>query len=163
MPIRVDSEILARQRFVEKLRSDAETYQQLVDLNQPQVEAIVSQLQHVIDASSTQTNRAFPNMRKAVWDRARERSDEDLADITPHDLRHMCASLMRAADADVKAIQQQLGHRNATVTLNTYTHLFEGDLAEVMDRLNAHSATESRPERILGDIVDLPKRSQNPR
>ncbi len=105
----------------------------------------------------------YPNMRKAVWDRAREQSDEDLADITPHDLRHTCASLMRAAGADVKAIQQQLGHRNATVTLNTYTHLFEGDLAEVMDRLDAHSATESRPERVLGDVVDLPQRSQNPR
>lgn len=83
----------------------------------------------------------YPNMRKAVWDHARQRSDEDLADITPHHLRHTCASLMRAAGADVKAIQQQLGHRNATVTLNTYTHLFEGDLAGVMDRLNAHSAT----------------------
>ena len=92
----------------------------------------------------------YQNMRKTVWDRARERSDEDLADVTPHDLRHTCASLMRAAGADVKAIQQQLGHRNATVTLNTYTHLFEGDLAAVMDRLDAHAATESRPERVLG-------------
>ena len=63
----------------------------------------------------------------------------------------------------MKAIQQQLGHRNATVTLNTYTHLFEGDLTEVMDRLDAHSATESRPERVLGDVIDLPQRSQNPR
>ena len=99
-------------------------------------------------------------MRKDVWDRARKLSDEDLADITPHDLRHTCASLMRAAGADVKAIQQQLGHRNATVTLNTYTHLFEGDLAAVMDRLDAHAATESRPERVLADVVDLPQQDQ---
>jgi integrase len=70
---------------------------------------------------------------------------------------------MRAAGADVKAIQQQLGHRNASVTLNTYTHLFEGDLAEVMERLDTHSAIKSRPERVLGNIVDLPQRSQNPR
>jgi len=55
----------------------------------------------------------YPNMRKAVWDRARDQAGGDLADITPHDLRHTCASLMRAAGADVKAIQQQLGHRNA--------------------------------------------------
>ena len=65
---------------------------------------------------------------------------------------------MRAAGADVTAIQQQLGHRNATVTLNTYTHLFEGDLSEVMDRLEVHSATEPRPERVLGDVVDLTDR-----
>jgi hypothetical protein len=69
---------------------------------------------------------------------------------------------MRAAGADVKSIQQQLGHRNATVTLNTYTHLFEGDLSEVMDRLEVHSATESRPERVLGVVVPLPRRGQNP-
>ncbi len=105
----------------------------------------------------------YPNMRKAVWDGARERAGEDLAEITPHDLRHTCASLMRAAGADVKAIQQQLGHRNPSVTLNTYTHLFEGDLTEVMDRLDTHSATGSRPERVLGDIIDLPHRNQNPR
>ena len=69
---------------------------------------------------------------------------------------------MRAAGADVRSIQQQLGHRNATVTLNTYTHLFEGDLSEVMDRLEVHSAT-ARPERVLGAVVPLPRRRQNPR
>jgi hypothetical protein len=55
---------------------------------------------------------------------------------------------MRAAGADVKAIQQQLGHQTATVTLNTYTHLFEGDLDDIMDRLDAYSATKSCPERV---------------
>jgi len=92
----------------------------------------------------------YSNTRSAVWDGARVRAGQDIADVTPHDLRHTCASLMRAAGADVKAIQQQLGHRNATVTLNTYTHLFEGDLSEVMDRLEVHSATGSRSERVLG-------------
>ena len=69
---------------------------------------------------------------------------------------------MRAAGADVKSIQQQLGHRSATVTLNTYTHLFEGDLDDVMDRLEAYSATKSRPERVLGQVVDLPSFAQKP-
>ena len=105
----------------------------------------------------------YTNTRRGVWDPAGARAGEDLTDITPHDLRHTCASLMRAAGADVKAIQQQLGHRNATVTLNTYTHLFEGDLAELMDRLEVHSATKPRPERVLADIVDLADRRQHPR
>ena len=81
-----------------------------------------------------------------------------MEDITPHHLRHTCASLMRAAGADVKAIQQQLGHRNASVTLDTYTHLFEGDLDEVMERLDVASVEISRPERVLGEVVDLPSR-----
>lgn len=102
----------------------------------------------------------YSNTRRLVWNPARSRADTDLQDITPHDLRHTCASLMRAAGADVKAIQQQLGHQTATVTLNTYTHLFEGDLDEVMDRLDAHSATKTRPERVLGEVVDFPHRSE---
>ena len=105
----------------------------------------------------------YSNFRNAIWDSARTRAGEDLAEITPHDLRHTCASLMRATGADVKAIQQQLGHRSATITLNTYTHLFEGDLEDVMDRLDVHVATESRPERVLGEVVRLPRRSQTPR
>lgn len=64
----------------------------------------------------------------------------------------------RTAGADVKAIQQQLGHRNASVTLDTYTHLFEGDLDEVMERLDVASVKISRPERVLGEVVDLPSR-----
>jgi hypothetical protein len=74
-----------------------------------------------------------------------------------------CASLMRAAGADVKAIQQQLGHRSATVTLNTYTHLFEGDFVEAVDRLDAHLASETRSERVLGGVVDLVRRGRTPR
>ncbi len=104
----------------------------------------------------------YGNTRKTVWDPARSAAGDDLADVTPHDLRHTCASLMRAAGADVKAIQQQLGHRNATVTLNTYTHLFEGDLTAVMDRLDTHVASKTRPERVLGEVVDLPYHAQSP-
>ncbi len=100
----------------------------------------------------------YSNFRRAVWDPARSRAGEVLEDITPHHLRHTCASLMRAAGADVKAIQQQLGHRNASVTLDTYTHLFEGDLDEVMERLDVASVEISRPERVLGEVVDLPSR-----
>jgi integrase len=102
----------------------------------------------------------YSNTRRGMWDPARSRAGADLQEITPHDLRHTCASLMRAAGADVKAIQQQLGHQTATVTLNTYTHLFEGDLDEVMNRLDAFSATKSRPERVLGDVVDFPSRTE---
>ena len=58
---------------------------------------------------------------------------------------------MRAAGADVKAIQQQLGHRSVTVTLDIYTHLFEGDLDEEMDHLDTSSATKTRPEGVLGE------------
>ena len=77
----------------------------------------------------------YSNYRRRTWDRARKIAGPDLAGVTPHDLRHTCASLMRAAGADVKEIQQQLGHRSPVVTLSVYTHLFDGALDPVMDRL----------------------------
>lgn len=44
---------------------------------------------------------------------------------------------MRAAGADVKSIQEQLGHRSPAITMNVYVHLFEGAYDPVMDRLDA--------------------------
>ncbi|WP_448629546.1 site-specific integrase [Cellulomonas soli] len=43
--------------------------------------------------------------------------------LTVHDLRHTHASLLLASGADVKVIQERLGHASATITLNTYAHL----------------------------------------
>lgn len=40
-----------------------------------------------------------------------------------HDLRHSCASLLIAAGAHPKAIQEHLGHRNIQTTLDVYGHL----------------------------------------
>lgn len=39
--------------------------------------------------------------------------------LTPHDLRHTCASLSIAAGANVKALQRMLGHASASMTLDT--------------------------------------------
>jgi integrase len=41
-----------------------------------------------------------------------------------HDLRHFYASGLIAAGCDVVTVQRALGHSSATVTLNTYAHLW---------------------------------------
>jgi integrase len=41
-----------------------------------------------------------------------------------HDLRHFFASALIAAGCDVVAVQRQLGHANASITLATYSHLW---------------------------------------
>ncbi|HWU23553.1 MAG TPA: site-specific integrase, partial [Nocardioides sp.] len=43
-------------------------------------------------------------------------------DLHPHQLRHTAASLAIASGADVKVVQQMLGHSSATMTLDTYGH-----------------------------------------
>ena len=56
--------------------------------------------------------------------------------LHPHELRHTAASLAIASGADVKVIQQMLGHSSATMTLDTYGHLFENRLDEVGNALD---------------------------
>jgi len=60
-----------------------------------------------------------------------------VADLRPHDLRHTAASLAIAAGADVKVVQQMLGHASAAMTLDQYGHLFTDRLDEVADALDA--------------------------
>ena len=43
-----------------------------------------------------------------------------LPDLSPHDLRHSCATLLLGSGADIKSVQEILGHTNANTTLNFY-------------------------------------------
>lgn len=61
----------------------------------------------------------------------------DFPDATPHDLRHTAASLAVQAGANVKALQIMLGHKSATLTLDTYADLFSEDLEQVAATLDA--------------------------
>lgn len=67
--------------------------------------------------------------------------------LTPHELRHTCASLAIAAGANVKVLQQLLGHKTATLTLDKYGHLFPDDMdriAEAFDVAAEATAYELR-------------------
>jgi hypothetical protein len=46
-------------------------------------------------------------------------------------------SLLIAQGASVKAVQAQLGHASATVTLDRYGHLFPDELQQLAERLQA--------------------------
>ena len=53
-----------------------------------------------------------------------------------HDLRHTFASLLIQQGANVKYIQSQLGHGSISITLDVYSHLFEGDHRHQVHRLD---------------------------
>jgi integrase len=63
--------------------------------------------------------------------------------ITPHDLRHTCASLAVSAGVNVLALQRMLGHTSAKVTLDTYADLFDDDLDAVAVTLDSRYSPES--------------------
>lgn len=50
-----------------------------------------------------------------------------------HDLRHSAASIALARGANVKEVQQILGHASATVTLDTYSHVFPSLAEQLRD------------------------------
>ena len=52
-----------------------------------------------------------------------------------YDLRHTAASLMIRQGASIKAVQRQLGHATASITLDTYGHLFPDELDALAGRL----------------------------
>jgi integrase len=52
-----------------------------------------------------------------------------------YDLRHSCASLLIREGASVKAVQKQFGHATASITLDTYGHLFPDELDQLAERL----------------------------
>ncbi|MBF6671533.1 site-specific integrase [Glutamicibacter sp. FBE19] len=52
-----------------------------------------------------------------------------------HDLRHTAASWLVRSGASVKAVQRQLGHATASITLDTYAGLFDQDLDDLSSRL----------------------------
>lgn len=89
------------------------------------------------------------NFRRDVFTQAA--TDVGLVGLVPHALRHTAASLAIAAGADVKVIQQMLGHKSATMTLDLYGHLFDDRIDDVASALDAAARTSRGPP------ADLPR------
>jgi integrase len=103
--------------------------------------------------------RAIPDANKAILAAAKpgERPALLPSSLRVYDLRHTCASLLISEGASIKAVQAQMGHKTATMTLDLYGHLFPDEterLAERMDR--ARQATISRLVRTQGGPVVVP-------
>ena len=76
------------------------------------------------------------NWRNRVFKGAREGAGLEVAGLSPNSLRHTYASLAIQSGADVKTVQNQLGHKDATITLNTYAGLWPDRLNEVAEILS---------------------------
>ena len=86
--------------------------------------------------------------------------------ITPHDLRHTCASLAVSAGVNVLALQRMLVHTSAKMTLDTYADLSDDDLDAVDDlQFSISSGSDGwvavdnireNEEIPLGDVSDPP-------
>jgi integrase len=86
--------------------------------------------------------------------------------LVPHALRHTAASVAIAAGADVKVVQQMLGHKSATMTLDLYGHLFDDRLDDVAGALDAaaRAARGLTPKGAAtgGKLISLPAAAECP-
>jgi integrase len=90
----------------------------------------------------------FPSPSGGIWQRnnfmarvfrpAVRRSG--LNGLTFHDLRHTCASLLIAADANPLEVAAQLGHKDARLVFQRYGHLYPGAAERAVQRLDALTA-----------------------
>jgi integrase len=67
-----------------------------------------------------------------------------------HALRHAYASLLIAGGESVKVVSERLGHTNAAMTLNTYSHLFpdsEERTRQAVDKAFQDHADPARTEK----------------
>lgn len=68
----------------------------------------------------------------------------DLPDFSPHDLRHSCATLLLGQGADIKSVQEILGHANASTTLNFYVQgRFGADAVRQQKSMRRHLIYET--------------------
>jgi integrase len=78
-----------------------------------------------------------PTWKRRIFDPAAAAANLTPPTLRVHDLRHTAASLWIASGASVKVIQQQLGHKTASMTLDVYSHLFPDELDAQAARLDA--------------------------
>lgn len=95
-------------------------------------------------------DKAAVEMGLCQWEASPTAEDPDhptpIKIFHPHELRHTAASMAIASGADVKVVQTMLGHKDATVTLNHYGHLFTDNLDHVAQAMRKARAKELRGE-----------------
>lgn len=60
----------------------------------------------------------------------------NIKQIRIHDFRHSCASLLINKGASIVLVSKYLGHSNISTTLNTYTHMYQSELDNMIKILD---------------------------
>ena len=91
------------------------------------------------------------NFRRAALDPAA--TSLGIEGLHPHALRHTAASLAIASGADVKVVQQMLGHKSATMTFDLYGHLMGDRLDVVADAMDTARSAALSARQTQSDAV----------
>lgn len=87
----------------------------------------------------------YPSVPTRWFSRFEDR--HDLRKVSPHDLRHTAATLALESGSDLKDIQELMGHKDATTTMQFYAGISEKKKQSVAERTEKWMAEEATEER----------------
>ena len=74
------------------------------------------------------------NFLRYVWNPLRKAAG--IPSVRFHDLRHTQATLLLSLGVNPKVVSERLGHKNVSITLNTYSHVMPGMQQSAVDNLD---------------------------
>ena len=78
-----------------------------------------------------------------------------------HTLRHTYATRCFEAGVEIKAISEQLGHKDVKTTYNIYIHLLDDTRAKEIDKLSGiDKFITSEPETGSAIVIPFPERGK---
>jgi len=81
------------------------------------------------------SNRKRPFTRQGMWKVVKRKFRKLGLDLKPHMLRHMFATHMLENGANIRAVQEMLGHESVTTT-QIYTEITDNSLKEAFDKFD---------------------------
>lgn len=112
----------------------------MAELNQHLMENVGPGPDALVIATKTGSPFRRASFGRDFWEPALKRAG--LEGLRVHDLRHTFCSLLISSGADPKQVSVWAGHASTAFTLDRYTHVYDAQADDVIDRLDAMLSAE---------------------